>query len=148
MSSIDERFNQPGFQVYANAESLLVKSLKGLDVTTELQKFTSDFNSDVDTFRLSSQLHILKVYLDGSKNECFDEIMMKFLAIEESELKMISEVVKLVKLLLVNPATSASGERSFSAARRFKNMASLNDVAESFQLLSSLACSQTVVRRS
>ena len=28
MSSIDERFNQPGFQVYANAESLLVKSLK------------------------------------------------------------------------------------------------------------------------
>ena len=63
-------------------------------MTTELQKFTSDFNGDVDTFRLSSQLHILKVYLDGSKNECFDEIMMKFLAIEESELKMISEVVE------------------------------------------------------
>ena len=33
---------------------------------------------------------------------------------------MISEVIKIIKLLLVSPATTASGERPFSAARRLK----------------------------
>ena len=33
---------------------------------------------------------------------------------------MISEVISVCKLLLVNPATSASGERSFSTAGRLK----------------------------
>ena len=33
---------------------------------------------------------------------------------------MINEVVVICKLLLVNPATGASGERSFSMARRVK----------------------------
>ena len=33
---------------------------------------------------------------------------------------MINEVISVCKLLLVNPATSASGERSFSTARRLK----------------------------
>ena len=33
---------------------------------------------------------------------------------------MITEVIVIGKLLLVNPATSATGERSFSMARRVK----------------------------
>ena len=33
---------------------------------------------------------------------------------------MYSEVVKLLKIILVNPATNATSERSFSAMRRLK----------------------------
>ena len=33
---------------------------------------------------------------------------------------MITEIITLCKLLLVHPATSAAGERSFSSARRLK----------------------------
>ena len=41
-------------------------------------------------------------------------------SLTEHERHMITEVIVICKLLLVNPATSAIGERSFSMARRVK----------------------------
>ena len=38
--------------------------------------------------------------------------------------KMMNEFISVCKFLLVNPATSASGERLFSTALRVENMAS------------------------
>ena len=56
---------------------------------------------------------------DGEFN-CFDDILAKIKQLSEAEKCMITEIVTLCKLLLVNPATSAAGERSFSSARRLK----------------------------
>ena len=67
------------------------------------------------------------------------------------ERKMINEVVTVCKLILINPATSASGERSFSTARglktwprstmsqeRFRNLTILNSHKERTDRLSLL----------
>ena len=51
---------------------------------------------------------------------CLDDILAKFKQLSEAEKFMISEIITLCKLLLVNPAPSAAGERSFSSARRLK----------------------------
>ena len=51
---------------------------------------------------------------------CFDDILAKIKQLSEAEKCMITEIITLCKLLLVNPATSAAGERSFSSARRLK----------------------------
>ena len=51
---------------------------------------------------------------------CLDDISAKIKQFSESEKCMISEIIIICKLLLVNPATSAAGERSFSSARRLK----------------------------
>ena len=49
---------------------------------------------------------------------CFDDIVVEIKKLLTRERKMINEVISVCKILLVNPATSASGERSFSTARR------------------------------
>ena len=51
---------------------------------------------------------------------CFDDIIVKIKGLPNPEREMIKEVITLCKLILVNPATSAAGERSFSTARRLK----------------------------
>ena len=50
----------------------------------------------------------------------FDDIVIKIKELPSSEGKIINKVISVCKLILVNPATSASGERSFSTDRRLK----------------------------
>ena len=51
---------------------------------------------------------------------CFDDIIVKIKELPNPEQEMIKEAITLCKLILVNPATSAAGERSLSTARRLK----------------------------
>ena len=51
---------------------------------------------------------------------CLDDILAWIKQLSETEKCMISEIITLCILLLVNPATSAAGEGSFSSARRLK----------------------------
>ena len=51
---------------------------------------------------------------------CLKDIYAKLQELDPAELNLISEVIKVVKLLLVNSATDAIGECSFSTMRRLK----------------------------
>ena len=51
---------------------------------------------------------------------CFDDIIVKIKELPNPEQEMIKQVITFCKLILVNPATTAAGERSFSTARRLK----------------------------
>ena len=55
-----------------------------------------------------------------TKNVRLSDVLEFFLQLSKPILKMFSEVVTLIKLLLVMPATNASSERAFSALRRIK----------------------------
>ena len=61
------------------------------------------------------------VRLKGGDYFCFDNIIVKIKELPNPEREMIKEVITLCKLILVNPATSAADERSFSTARRLKS---------------------------
>ena len=50
--------------------------------------------------------------------------VVKIRELPTPERKLISEVISVCKLILVNPATSASAERSFSTAKRLKTFRS------------------------
>ena len=45
---------------------------------------------------------------------CLDDIIVKIKELLTPERKMINEVITVCTLILVDPATSAAGERSFS----------------------------------
>ena len=45
---------------------------------------------------------------------CFADVLNVVKSLTDHERHMITEVIVICKLLLVNPATSATGERSFS----------------------------------
>ena len=51
---------------------------------------------------------------------CFDDFIVKIKDLPNPEREMITELITLCKLILVNPATSAAGKRSFSTAWRLK----------------------------
>ena len=51
---------------------------------------------------------------------CLDDIIDKLKELLTPERKIINEVITVCKLILVDPATTAAGERSFSTARRLK----------------------------
>ena len=90
-------------------ESLLVKCLN-----------CQDYSTEVDVRTLNVQLKIFKELMKDGEFTCLDNILAKIKQLSEAEKGMISDIITLCKLLLVNPATSAAGERSFSSARRLK----------------------------
>ena len=59
--------------------------------------------------------------MDGEKLQCFSDILKAIKNVDSAHTSMISEVIQICVLIHVNPATSASGERSFSTARRIKS---------------------------
>ena len=90
------------------------------DPNSELQFLENVYGDDVDTVMLTGQMEILKVLLKDGDFLCFDDIILKIKDLLTPEWNMISEIITICKLLLVNPAKSAAGERSFSTARRLK----------------------------
>ena len=63
---------------------------------------------------------------------CFDDIIVKIKELLTPERKMINEDITVCKLILVNPATSAAGERSFSTARGLKTCLRSTMIQERF----------------
>lgn len=120
VNAIDNRFNQPSFDVYAKMKSLLVKCLNCQDYSTDLHFLVTNYGEDVHVRTLNVQLEIYKMLLKDGEFTCFDDILAKTKQLSGAEKCMITEIVTLCKLSLVNPATSAAGERSFSSARRLK----------------------------
>ena len=75
---------------------------------------------NVNVGTLNAQLEIFKLLMKEGEFTCLDDIQAKMKTFSEAEKSMISEIITICNLLLVNPATSAAGERSFSSARRLK----------------------------
>ena len=101
-------------------ESLLIKTLNSQDKSEELKFMEKVYNDDVNISMLIAQMEILQVLLKDGDYFCFDDIIVKIKELPNPEREMIKEVITLCKLILVNPATSAAGERFFSTARRLK----------------------------
>ena len=74
---------------------------------------------EVDISALQSEFFLFKEFFDD-KPECFDEIHYQLKTISKQERFLVPNVIHICKLLLVNPATSATPERSFSSGRNLK----------------------------
>lgn len=120
ISSIRERFNQPAFKVYASLENLLLKAAKGEDIEVEMKDLQAKYEEDVNISRLDAQLVTYKVLMQGKDFRCFQDVLIALKDLQLHEKLLINEVIVVAKLIYVNPATSATGERSFSTARRIK----------------------------
>ena len=117
MNAIDQRFDQPSFDTHAKMKSLLIETLNSQDKSEELKFMEKLYNDDVNITMLPAQIKILQVLLKDGDYFCFDDIIVKTKELPNPEREMIKEVITLCKPILVNLATSAAGERSFSTAR-------------------------------
>ena len=119
-SSIQTRFNQKGYAIYTQMENLLLKSAKGVDATDEFNAVTELYGEDLDSNLLLTQFSLLQTQLNSDDDVTFRSVLKFLRGYSTSQRQLLSEVVKLVRLILVSPATNAISERSFSAMRRIK----------------------------
>ncbi|XP_076308589.1 zinc finger MYM-type protein 1-like [Tachypleus tridentatus] len=113
INAINRRFDQPGFQAYQHMEDLLLKSLQEEDTPDELKNLADKYGDDLDILSLKAQLPLLNGLLRSDSEdrhfECFNDIYLAVKQLKEPQRCLITEVIILVKLLLVNPSTNAVG---------------------------------------
>lgn len=81
-----------------------------------LKFYGSDFEKD----KPITQLRLFHANYPSEKRTCIHDVISVVKGMSVGEKQLLSQVVKLVNLLLVIPATNAISERSFSAMRRIK----------------------------
>ena len=127
INCIQTRFQQPGYQIYSNLEQLLLKASQGQDYKAEFEHTCSFYKDDFQSDMLHTHLEIFSTECQRQQKETgipfttiFD-IKEFFCTLTDSQKSLLAEVCKVVKLVLIMPATNATSERSFSALCRVKN---------------------------
>ena len=120
-SCIDDRFNQPGYKIYEKVETLLLNAATSKLYQDELQHVLTFYGDDFDALLLPTHLEVFSNYFSSKDQVVLSDILSFFQTCTPGQLELLSQVTKLVKLLLVMPATNAESERTFSAVRQIKN---------------------------
>ena len=119
-SCITARFDNPAFTLFMQIESVLIHCANN-DAQLPLDDKTAictHFGDDLNQEKLRSQLHLLSSLFE-SKVTHTGQLVAVLQEVGKCSV-LISEVVRLVQLYLVTPASAATAERSFSAMRRLK----------------------------
>ena len=122
---IQERFDQPGYRIYRSLETLLVKASKREEFQENLDDVCAFYHDDFDKELLRSQLQTFGIHFQTVEETAVQisvfDVKRYFLSLSPGQVSLLSQVRRLLQLILVMPATNATSERSFSALRRLKN---------------------------
>ena len=121
MQAIDDRFDQLGYRTYCCLEALILKAVKREDLAEELEKVLHVYGSDLNASSLKTQLEILGSNIECGKTMDIIEVKKYLQQLNSTEKALLSEVILVMKLILVMPATNATSERTFSAMRHVKS---------------------------
>ena len=114
---IKDRFDQAGYLVYSKLENLLVK---GEATEAEIDEVVSFYRTDFEKVQLTSQLATFYANYPAMKGKCVHDVIELVQGFSQAERALLSEIVKIARLLLVMLATNSVSERSFSCMRRIK----------------------------
>ena len=107
---LENRFNQNGLEYYEALQQVLILAASKKNYDTELKKILGFYNNersqDFDEDILKTQLQIF------SKNFPLKE-QLSIIDIENYSRKLLSEVGKILELVVVLPATNAASEQKF-----------------------------------
>ena len=110
------RFSQPLYRAIKNIEQLILNVINGLEYQNQLE----DALSEINQYRLSTQLQILKTKFEDSNEKTVSAVINDMKNNIGVQADFYSEIIVLLKLYLLSPATNAVSERSASAMRRLK----------------------------
>ena len=113
--------------MYKNLQKILLKCVNKQDYNDELQAVTDFYVSDFDPTQPGIKLQLLTAHFETMKNDqgkvTFKENVeyLQSLSAAQHSLQLYSQVVVLVSLVLLMPATIATSECSFSCFRRIES---------------------------
>ena len=100
--ALSERFNKTCFDVFANMETLLLKSIAGEEVNDELAWMHSMYTDDVDVSALKTELLVFKQIFKEKVNH-FDDILKAMEDTTSDTRLLFPNVMIVIQLLLINP---------------------------------------------
>lgn len=118
---LKDRFEQEDLEHYTNLQDLLMLAAENLDYDEKLEQVLEFYKDDFDEDNLRAQLQSFKSMFKKKDNLVFGDIIDYFKKLEPQILSLLSEVCKIVKLILVLPASNAESERSFSKMKLVKD---------------------------
>ena len=111
---IKDCFHQPDFQKYLNLQELLLKAVKGEKCEKELESVKGLYRGDFNAYSLDDQLELLPQVSAARKvtvgNMDVKDLIDFFRSLKVLVKLLLSEVIKVVKILLVMPATNPISE--------------------------------------
>ena len=119
-------------------EQLLIKASYASDFEEELKAVCDFYKDDFNSDDLKAQLVMFGVEFQQKNNTNTEattifDIMDHFKAYSIAQRDLLRQVVRVLQLIMVMPATNATSERSFSALRRVKNYLSYYEARETEQ---------------
>lgn len=117
INNINSRFDQPGMKMYSLMESVVTAACKKQTFAAEVEELCNTYD-EFNKSRLIMQLAMLPDLCPAATSvpDAIEQFKSKSLEVRG----LFDEVQRLMELLLVVPASSATAERSFSALRRLK----------------------------
>ena len=116
VGEIEKRFESSAFTFYTKIESLLKSAASGTNISQDSVKEVVDhFGDDLELNDLVTELPLLKNVM-ALVDFTYTNLKSKICEYHA----IFPQLTKLIQLLLVIPATSATSERSFSSLRRLK----------------------------
>ena len=78
------------------------------------------YKGDLDADQLVVEFQMLKAIYQNENVMCFEEVKQHIQNRPTEDFILIPNDINIIKLVAVNPATSATAERTFSLARNLK----------------------------
>ena len=79
------------------------------------------YGDEIDMDALEVEAKVFWTLMSNCRVGCFKDVYNKIKSCPESEKELIPNIMCIILLLLINPATSCSPERPFSTARKLKS---------------------------
>ena len=122
VNCIQSRFQQKNYlNCYAKVESILLCAAKGESFEEHISSICDFYGDDLSTNNLKTQLSLLGTLFEGLNKTSIDItfIVKKLHKLTKAQKILFSELVILVKLLLLAPATNAVSERSYLTLKTY-----------------------------
>ena len=116
IACIKDRFDQPEYRVYCKLQNVLLKAAANENYEDDLEFIQKFYGTDF-SYPLAIQLQTFGSLFSSESQPTLPDIID---VLPASKQDLLTEVVKLTKLILVTSATNAVSERSFSTLRHLK----------------------------
>ena len=117
---IKQRFVQPDYRSYMYLQETLIKAAVSEDYEEDLCK-VCEFYNEINQFDAKTHLAVFSEMMKSADIErtetTLGDIIKYLQKLPRTYKLLISEVIKIAKIMLVMPATNALSERSFSALK-------------------------------
>ena len=78
------------------------------------------YKDDIDPMQFQTETFSMSIMIQGNNCKNFSDITEHLESLHPTKCALIPNLLTIVHLILINPATSCTPERSFSVARRIK----------------------------